>query len=165
MATKRFHRYFPTKGYDLYWILFAYLAIGYFYPVIGLLALICMIAPVAFAVKRGRWWCGNACPSIVKILTSPPHSEIRPHYRLPFIHGIIHIYNVWRADVFCFRRLECYGSCVLEHHSCHNYRRGSAVIHIRPSHMVLILPDGNTVIMGIAKETTGSERIYKHTCR
>lgn len=62
MATKRFHRYFPTKGYDLYWILFAYLAIGYFYPVIGLLALICMIAPVAFAVKRGRWWCGNACP-------------------------------------------------------------------------------------------------------
>ncbi len=21
-----------------------------------------MIAPVAFALKRGRWWCGNACP-------------------------------------------------------------------------------------------------------
>ena len=21
-----------------------------------------MIAPVAFAVRRGRWWCGNACP-------------------------------------------------------------------------------------------------------
>ena len=21
-----------------------------------------MIAPVAFAIKRGRWWCGNACP-------------------------------------------------------------------------------------------------------
>lgn len=21
-----------------------------------------MIAPVAFAVRKGRWWCGNACP-------------------------------------------------------------------------------------------------------
>ena len=63
MATvKRFHRYFPTKGYALYWIILAYLVAGYFYPVIGLLALICMIAPVAFAVRRGRWWCGNACP-------------------------------------------------------------------------------------------------------
>lgn len=63
MATvKRFHRYFPTKGYALYWIILAYLVAGYFYPIIGLLALICMIAPVAFAVRRGRWWCGNACP-------------------------------------------------------------------------------------------------------
>lgn len=60
--TKRFHRPMPAKGPYLYWILIAYLAIGYFYPVIGIIALICMIAPVAFAVKRGRWWCGNACP-------------------------------------------------------------------------------------------------------
>lgn len=62
MASKTFHRYFPTKGYALYWILFVYLVVGFFYPVIGLLALVCMIAPVAFAVKKGRWWCGNACP-------------------------------------------------------------------------------------------------------
>ena len=62
MAKKRFHRYFPTRGYALYWILLVYLAVGYFFPVIGLLALVCMIAPVAFAVSRGRWWCGNACP-------------------------------------------------------------------------------------------------------
>lgn len=62
MATKRFHRHFPVKGYPLYLILLAYLALGYFFPVIGFLALICMIAPVAFAVRRGRWWCGNACP-------------------------------------------------------------------------------------------------------
>ena len=62
MAAKRFHRYFPSKGYAFYWILLVYLAVGFFYPVIGLLALICMIAPVAFALKRGRWWCGNACP-------------------------------------------------------------------------------------------------------
>ena len=62
MSTKRFHRHFPTKGYPLYWMLLAYLVIGWFYPVVGLLALICMIAPVAFAVRRGGWWWGSACP-------------------------------------------------------------------------------------------------------
>lgn len=62
MSQKTFHRYHPVKGYPLYWILLIYLVAGYFYPVIGSLALICMIAPVAFAVRRGRWWCGNACP-------------------------------------------------------------------------------------------------------
>lgn len=62
MPTKRFHRHLPSNGYALYWILLIYLVLGFFYPIIGLLALICMIAPVAFAVKRGRWWCGNACP-------------------------------------------------------------------------------------------------------
>lgn len=62
MSKKQFHRHQSVPGMALYWILIAYLAIGYFFPVIGLLALICMIAPVAFAVRRGRWWCGNACP-------------------------------------------------------------------------------------------------------
>lgn len=62
MAERQFFRYLPKKGYSLYWILLVYLVIGYFYPVIGFLALICMVAPVAFAVRRGRWWCGNACP-------------------------------------------------------------------------------------------------------
>ena len=62
MKSKKFHRYMPGKSNYLYLILLAYLLIGWFYPVIGLLALICMIAPVAFAVRRGRWWCGNACP-------------------------------------------------------------------------------------------------------
>ena len=62
MANKQFFRSLPLKGFPLYWIILAYLAIGYFYPVIGFLAVICMIAPVAFAVRKGRWWCGNACP-------------------------------------------------------------------------------------------------------
>ena len=62
MAHKHFFRSLPQKGFPLYWILLVYLVVGYFYPVIGLLALICMIAPVAFAVRKGRWWCGNACP-------------------------------------------------------------------------------------------------------
>lgn len=62
MAQKQFFRSIPKKGFSLYWILLAYLVVGYFYPVIGFLAVICMIAPVAFAVRKGRWWCGNACP-------------------------------------------------------------------------------------------------------
>lgn len=62
MAHKQFFRYLPQKGFTLYWILLVYLVVGYFYPVIGFLAVICMIAPVAFAVRKGRWWCGNACP-------------------------------------------------------------------------------------------------------
>ena len=62
MARKQFFRSLPRKGFPLYWILLAYLVVGYFYPIIGFLAVICMIAPVAFAVSRGRWWCGNACP-------------------------------------------------------------------------------------------------------
>lgn len=62
MSQTRFFRHFPRKCYSLYWILLIYLLAGYFYPVIGFLALICMVAPVAFAVRRGRWWCGNGCP-------------------------------------------------------------------------------------------------------
>lgn len=62
MASKRFHRHLEVSGLPLYWILAAYLVVGYFFPVVGWLALVCMIAPVAFAVRRGRWWCGNACP-------------------------------------------------------------------------------------------------------
>lgn len=62
MAKKQFFRSLPKGGFPLYWILLAYLVAGYFYPVVGFLAIICMIAPVAFAVRKGRWWCGNACP-------------------------------------------------------------------------------------------------------
>ena len=62
MASKQFHRHLEAKSPSLYWILIAYLVIGFFYPAIGIIALICMIAPVAFAVRKGRWWCGNACP-------------------------------------------------------------------------------------------------------
>ena len=62
MAHKQSFLSLPQKQFTLYWILLLYLVVGYFYPVIGFLAVICMIAPVAFAVRKGRWWCGNACP-------------------------------------------------------------------------------------------------------
>ncbi len=46
----------------LYWVLLTFLIAGLFYPVIGLLAIICMLAPVIVSVFRGRYWCGNFCP-------------------------------------------------------------------------------------------------------
>ncbi|SMC82593.1 4Fe-4S binding protein [Sporomusa malonica] len=46
----------------MYWLFFAYLAIGYFYPAAGIVALICMLAPVLIAPFKGRYWCGNYCP-------------------------------------------------------------------------------------------------------
>lgn len=80
MTHKQFFRPIPKKGFSFYWILLAYLIVGYAYPVIGFLAIICMIAPVAFAVRKGRWWCGNACPRgslYDKVLTKySPHRPI-----------------------------------------------------------------------------------------
>ncbi|MBR6495166.1 MAG: 4Fe-4S binding protein, partial [Prevotella sp.] len=62
LAARSFHRHFATPGFDLYWILFAYIILGWFYPVIGLVALICMFGPVLTSIWRGRLWCGKVCP-------------------------------------------------------------------------------------------------------
>ena len=51
---KNFHRHFATPGLNLYWIIIAYIIVGWFYPVIGLLALICMIGPVLTSIWRGQ---------------------------------------------------------------------------------------------------------------
>jgi len=60
--TKRFHKYFKTPGQPLYWIIIAYIILAWFFPVVGMLALICMIGPVVTSIYKGRWWCGNVCP-------------------------------------------------------------------------------------------------------
>jgi polyferredoxin len=46
----------------LFWILLVFLGVGVFYPAIGLVAILCMLAPVLLAPFRGRYWCGNFCP-------------------------------------------------------------------------------------------------------
>lgn len=46
----------------LYWILLIYLVVGYFFPAVGLIAIICMIGPVTMSVFKGRYWCGHICP-------------------------------------------------------------------------------------------------------
>lgn len=50
-----------VQGY-LYWVLLTFLIAGMFYPAVGLLAIICMLAPVAVSFFKGRYWCGNFCP-------------------------------------------------------------------------------------------------------
>ncbi len=46
----------------IFWILLVFLAAGLVYPAIGVIALICMLAPVAVSFYKGRFWCGNFCP-------------------------------------------------------------------------------------------------------
>lgn len=46
----------------LFIILLLFLIAGYFYPAIGITAIICMLAPVIIAPFKGRYWCGNFCP-------------------------------------------------------------------------------------------------------
>lgn len=43
-------------------MLIAFCTIGLIYPVIGIAALVCMLAPSIVAFFRGRMWCGNFCP-------------------------------------------------------------------------------------------------------
>ena len=77
---KRFHRHYETKGMPIYWIIIAYLIVGWFYPAIGLLALICMFGPVLTSIWKGRWWCGHVCPRgnlYDRVLSKySPHREI-----------------------------------------------------------------------------------------
>jgi ferredoxin-type protein NapH len=43
-------------------ILLLFCIVGLFYPIIGIAALICMLAPVIVSFFKGRFWCGNFCP-------------------------------------------------------------------------------------------------------
>lgn len=46
----------------LFWIFLVFIGVGLIYPVIGLIAIVCMLAPVLLAPYKGRYWCGNFCP-------------------------------------------------------------------------------------------------------
>lgn len=63
MQDKRhtFHRHYAMPGPVFYPLLFAYLILGWFYPVCGLLALICMLGPIVTSHWMGRYWCGHYC--------------------------------------------------------------------------------------------------------
>ena len=65
----------------MFWILFVYLIVAYFVPEVGVIALICMIGPVAMAVRKGRYWCGHFCPR--GSLYDKVVSRFSPHKRIP----------------------------------------------------------------------------------
>lgn len=46
-----------------YLILFLYVIAAYFYMPLGMIAIVCMLAPIVFALLgKGRYWCGHFCP-------------------------------------------------------------------------------------------------------
>jgi polyferredoxin len=63
-----FREVFPLKKYQRiihqwsWLLLFSFVIAGLFYPVIGMTAIICMLAPVVMAFFKGRMWCGYFCP-------------------------------------------------------------------------------------------------------
>ena len=79
---KNFHRHFATPGLNLYWIIIAYIIIGGIFPVVGLIALICMIGPVMTSIWKGRWWCGHVCP------------RGNMYLRFPTVYGVLHLRHV-----------------------------------------------------------------------
>ncbi len=46
----------------LWIVLIAFCIVGVFYPAVGVIALICMLAPSVVAIWKGRFWCGSFCP-------------------------------------------------------------------------------------------------------
>lgn len=64
----------------VYLLLLIYLVVAYFVPEVGVVAVVCMIGPVAMSVFKGRYWCGHFCPRgslFDKVLGRfSPHKEI-----------------------------------------------------------------------------------------
>jgi ferredoxin-type protein NapH len=56
---KEIHRFVHQWAWIL---LVSFCIIGLVYPIMGVGALICMLAPVVVAFFKGRKWCGNYCP-------------------------------------------------------------------------------------------------------
>ena len=80
----------------MYWILLIYLVVAYFIPETGVVAIICMIGPVAMSIKKGRYWCGHFCPR--GSLYDKVISRFSPHKRIPkFVRS-----KVFRIFMLCF---------------------------------------------------------------
>ena len=142
-TTKRFHRHFETPGVPIYWIIIAYILLGWFFPVIGLLALICMIGPVLTSMQYVR-------PSAVEVLTPSPDSQVCAHLRLPPVHGVLHLRHV-RHPTDIHRALErgrtghvvWNRQSVLDDYRHDHHRRRHTFVHLCPTHLVFVLSHGN----------------------
>ena len=85
----------PVQSY-MFWVFLLFMSVGVFYPAVGLIAIICMVAPVVVAFWRGRWWCGHACPRgslydhvIQKIAAG---RKTPAFFRRPFFRGFMVIF-------------------------------------------------------------------------
>jgi len=118
---KNFHRHFATPGLNLYWIIIAYIIIGWFYPVIGLIALICMIGPVLTSIWRGRFWCGNVCPrgNLYDRLLSKysPHKPI-PAFVRTFGFRLFMVFFIFGMFGIQYTAVHVAASCQMKCKSC-----------------------------------------------
>ena len=75
---------------------------------------------------------------------------------------MLHICHVRHTDVCRLGRLERHGESILEHYPADDCRRRSALIHLRPPHMVLILSDGHDILMGKLRIRQDTEGVQIH---
>ena len=167
-TTKRFHRHFETPGVPIYWIIIAYILLGWFFPVIGLLALICMIGPVLTSIFKGRWWCGHVCPrgNMYDRLLSKysPHRPIPKFvrtfgFRLFMVFFIFGMFGIqltftvpWsEGGLAMWRALErgrtghvvWHRQSFLDDYRHDHHRRRHTFVHLCPTHLVFVLSHGN----------------------
>jgi len=92
----------------LYWILLVYLVVGYFWPIVGWAAFICMIGPVTMSAFKGRFWCGNVCPrgSYYDQLVS----RISLNRRIPEWLRTIYFRTFMVAFIFIMFGIQMYGA-------------------------------------------------------
>lgn len=72
-----------------------FLILAYIYPILGLLALICMLAPPVIALTAGRFWCGNYCPRGAFL------EKILAKYSLKHSAPLFLKTNIFRFTFFC----------------------------------------------------------------
>ena len=163
---KNFHRHFAAPGLNLYWIIIAYIIVGWFYPVVGLIALICMIGPVmtsiwkqhlerALVVRTRMSSRQLVRPSVVEVLTPQANTCIRAYVRLPPIHGVLYLWHV-RPPTHIHRSLERgrisdverYRARILDDYRDDNHCRHYAEFHLCATHLVLVLSDGYYLQLG-----------------
>ena len=92
----------------LYLILLTYLVIGFFFPVVGWAALVCMVAPVWMSAYRGRYWCGHFCPR--GSLYDKVLSRISPHRRIPKFLRSVYFRSFMVAFIFTMFGVQMYSA-------------------------------------------------------
>ena len=90
----------------MYWILLIYLVVAYFFPTVGIIALICMIGPVAMAFRKGRYWCGHYCPR--GSFFDKPVGRFSPHRPIPGVVRTKWFRSLMLAVIFGMFGLQLY---------------------------------------------------------
>lgn len=90
----------------LYLVLLVYLVAGFFFPIVGWAALVCMVAPVWMSIYRGRFWCGHFCPR--GNLYDRVISRISPHRRIPSFMRSVYFRSFMVAFIFTMFGVQMY---------------------------------------------------------